>query len=238
VLSDIHANRPALEAVLSDAPLFDIVWCLGDVVGYGPDPNECIELLRELRHFSLAGNHDWGVLGKLGLSEFNADARRASMWTRAALTPVSREYLSQLPVKAELEGFCLTHASPREPVWEYVLDTSRACANFAHFANQTCLVGHSHLPLVFQLDERRGRCEMPPHPFRGPLALDRHRMILNPGSVGQPRDGDPRASYAVLDTDAMTWEFHRVSYPVEIVQERMRAQRFPRRLIERLTYGR
>jgi diadenosine tetraphosphatase ApaH/serine/threonine PP2A family protein phosphatase len=237
-MSDIHANRPALEAVLSDAPPFDIIWCLGDVVGYGPDPNECIELLRELPHFSLAGNHDWGVLGKLDLNTFNVDARRANMWTQAALTPASYEYLSQLPIEADQAGFRLAHASPREPVWEYVLDASTACANFSHFTNQTCLIGHSHLPLAYQLSEGCGRCKMPSSPFRDPLALGRHRMMLNPGSVGQPRDGDPRASYAVLDTDTLVWEFHRVRYPVEIVQERMRAQRFPRRLIERLAYGR
>jgi diadenosine tetraphosphatase ApaH/serine/threonine PP2A family protein phosphatase len=237
VMSDIHANLPALEAVLADAFLYDEVWLLGDLVGYGPDPNECIEVVRELPCTNLAGNHDWGVLGKLDLSSFNSEARRANAWTREELTPDSSEYLNSLSPKAEPDGVTIVHASPREPIWEYVLDTHVALANFDHFSTDLCLLGHSHIPLLFMLDEERHRCAAA-LPEEGDLVvLDSRRVILNPGSVGQPRDGDPRASYAILDADEATWEVHRVEYPVETVQKRMRDRNLPRRLIARLAFG-
>ncbi len=245
VVSDIHANLQALLAVLAHAPPVDEVWCLGDLVGYGPNPNECIECVRELpRLFCLAGNHDWAALGQLDVSTFNAEARLAISWTQSVLSAESREYLEGLPVRAERDGLTLAHASPREPIWEYLLDTTSACANFAYFSTPLCLVGHTHLPLAFEWDAARSRCEFPPELFEpgaaGEIALpfEGRRLILNPGSVGQPRDGDPRAAFAVLDTERMTWEVRRVPYPVEIAQERMRAQGLPRRLVERLAHGR
>lgn len=238
IISDVHANLTALEAVLADAPEFDEIWCLGDLVGYGPNPNECVERIQDFAHTNLAGNHDWAVLGKLDLSSFNIDARTASMWTQTILSPAVREYLNTLPTRVEQDGFFMAHASPREPVWEYILDANQALANFEHFSAPICLVGHTHIPIVFELDEQQQRCETMIPPFAEPLPLGSQRMIINPGSVGQPRDGDPRASYALLDLDAMTWEFHRVAYPVEITQERMRARGLPRRLIARLEVGR
>jgi len=238
IISDIHANLAALEAVLADAPAFDEVWCLGDLVGYGPNPNECIERVQDFSHLSLAGNHDWAVLGRLDLNNFNTEARIANTWTQSELTPVAREYLIGLPTHMEKDSFYLVHASPREPVWEYILDAKLAYANFAHFSTPICLVGHTHIPIVFELDEEQQCCETLIPPLPNPLALGPRRLILNPGSVGQPRDGDPRASYAMLDTERMTWELHRVAYPVEITQERMRARGLPRRLIERLDMGR
>jgi diadenosine tetraphosphatase ApaH/serine/threonine PP2A family protein phosphatase len=238
IISDIHANLAALEAVLADTPAFDEIWCLGDLVGYGPKPNECVARLQDFPHISLAGNHDWAALGKLDLRSFNTDARDANTWTQSELAPATREYLSGLPTHAEQNGFYLAHASPREPVWEYVLDANLAYANFAYFSTTVCLVGHTHVPLIFELDEERQRCETLSFPFPNPLKIGSRRMIINPGSVGQPRDGDPRASYAILDLEDMTWEFRRVAYPVEITQERMRARGLPRRLIERLEMGR
>jgi diadenosine tetraphosphatase ApaH/serine/threonine PP2A family protein phosphatase len=238
VISDIHANLTALEAVLADAPPFDEVWCLGDLVGYGPNPNECVSRIQGLPHVSLAGNHDWAALGQLDLSSFNVDARTASTWTQSELTSATHQYLSALPIQRTHEGFHLVHASPREPLWEYILDAHMAYANFAHFSERVCLVGHTHIPLAFTLNERRQQCETLIPPFEEPLQLGEQRMIINPGSVGQPRDGNPDASYALLDTEEMTWTFHRVSYPVEIVQERMRARGLPRRLINRLELGR
>jgi len=238
IISDIHANLVALEAVLADAPDFTEIWCLGDLVGYGPNPNECIERIQEHLHVCLAGNHDWAVLGKLDLRNFNTDARNANTWTRSELTSESRMYLSKLPTHMEHEGFYLAHASPREPVWEYILDASIAYTNFSHFSTLVCLVGHTHVAIAFELDEQRQRCETIISPLSTPLELGPNRMIINPGSVGQPRDGDPRASYALLDAENMTWEFHRVAYPIEITQERMRARGLPRRLIERLEMGR
>ncbi len=238
IISDIHANLVAMEAVLVDTPDFDEIWCLGDLVGYGPNPNECVERIQDFPHISLAGNHDWAALGKLDLRSFNSDARIANVWTQSALTQTTREYLSRLPTHIEQGGFYLAHASPSEPVWEYILDANVAYANFAYFSTPTCLVGHTHIPIIFELDEQRRRCETIIPPLPNPLMLGRHRMIINPGSVGQPRDGDPRASYAILDVENMTWEFRRVAYPVEITQERMRARGLPRRLIERLETGR
>jgi diadenosine tetraphosphatase ApaH/serine/threonine PP2A family protein phosphatase len=237
VISDIHANLPALEAVLADAPPYDAVWCLGDLVGYGPDPNECIERVRELSCTCLAGNHDWAALGRLNLNGFNPHARRASAWTQDVLSPESRDYLSDLPPRAELDGVTVAHASPREPIWEYVLDTHVALENFDHFSTRLCLVGHSHVPLRFVLDHDRQRCSVTVAEEGHQVVLDARRVILNPGSVGQPRDGDPRASFAILDTDAGTWKLHRVAYPIKTVQKRMRRRKLPRRLIARLTYG-
>ena len=237
VMSDIHANLPALEAVLADALPYDEVWFLGDLVGYGPDPNECIERVRELPCTSLAGNHDWAVLGRLDLNSFNRDARAAYTWTREELTTESREYLSDLPSRAEPDGVTIVHASPREPIWEYVLDTHVALANFDHFSTALCLLGHSHIPLLFVLDDDGQRCAVALPEDRDPVVLDSSRVILNPGSVGQPRDGDPRASYAILDTDEATWELHRVEYSIETVQKRMRDRKLPRRLIARLAFG-
>lgn len=238
IVSDIHANLVALETVLADAPDFDEIWCLGDLVGYGPNPNECIERIQDFRHISLAGNHDWAALGKLDLRNFNTDARSANLWTQSELTPSAREYLDGLPTYIEQDGFYMAHASPKEPVWEYVLDTNVAYTNFAYFSTPICLVGHTHVPVIFKLDEQRQRCNTIIPPLPDPVSLDQQRMIINPGSVGQPRDGDPRASYAILDSESMIWEFRRVTYPVEITQERMRARGLPRRLIERLEVGR
>jgi diadenosine tetraphosphatase ApaH/serine/threonine PP2A family protein phosphatase len=240
ILSDIHANQAALSAVLADAGSFDFVWNLGDLVGYGPDPNECIERLRELPHFSLAGNHDWAALGKLDTTSFNSDARISSVWTQNELSLTSRVYLNNLPTHVTKDQFTLAHASPRQPVWEYVLDPLIAQRNFAYFDTPYCLVGHTHIPLIFfQPSDDLDGCKTMTPPYEEPIPLEvEGRLILNPGGVGQPRDGNPYASYAILDTDAMNWEHRRVSYAVEITQERMRARELPQRLIERLEYGR
>lgn len=239
VISDIHANRPALETVLKDAGSFDMIWCLGDLVGYGPDPNECVERVQEFEHICLAGNHDWAALGRLNLDDFNLDARIASAWTQEELSPATREYLEGLPTRVEQDDFVLVHGSPREPVWEYLLDAGLAMINFRYFSMRFCLVGHTHIPIAFALNEAIDRCYTLVPSYSEPIPLSgAYRMILNPGSVGQPRDGDPRASYAILDTDAGIWELRRVVYPVEITQERMRARNMPRRLIQRLEAGR
>jgi diadenosine tetraphosphatase ApaH/serine/threonine PP2A family protein phosphatase len=236
-MADIHANLTALEAVLADAPAYDDVILLGDLVGYGPDPDACIERVRDLSCTCLAGNHDWGVLGKLRLDGFNRDARSANEWTREALSDASREYLDDLPPRDELGDLTIVHASPREPIWEYVLDARVALANFEHLSTPLCLLGHSHVPLVYVLDEERNRCAGAILEAGDQISLDGQSALVNPGSVGQPRDGDPRASYAVLDTDGWTWEAHRVAYAIGEVQARMRACHLPSRLISRLTVG-
>jgi len=238
VLSDIHSNLEAFETVLDHAGAVDQIWCLGDVVGYGPDPNGCVELLRSRPHLCIAGNHDWATLGKLDLRDFNPDAREANMWNRKQLTPGNLAYLEDLPESLVEGQFTLIHGSPRHPIWEYVIYASTAEINFDHFETSYCLVGHTHSPVIFVQAEGNGSKvkEIQP-PVDEPVALGPERLILNPGSVGQPRDGDPRASYAILDDEAMTIEYHRVSYPVEETQAKMIEHGLPARLVLRLGYG-
>ena len=241
LISDIHANLAAFETVLADAEgHYDKVWCLGDMVGYGPDPNECVELLLTLDHVCIAGNHDWAVLGKLDVDDFNPDARFASLWTREQLTPEVRDYLDNLPVSLiEEEVFTLVHGSPRHPIWEYILYPAVAQPNFKHFSSPYCFVGHTHSPVIFQeSDEPNQMCDLIEPDFNEePLVLNDHRLIINPGSVGQPRDGDARAAYGILDTEALTFEHRRVTYPVSETQEKMKNFNFPARLWNRLAFG-
>jgi predicted phosphodiesterase len=239
ILSDIHGNLEALDAVLADAPSDLPIWCLGDVVGYGPNPNECIERLRSLEVECIVGNHDWAVMNKVDVQDFNPDAQLAVRWTQDHLTQQSVEYLEHLPVSLEKGLFTLVHGSPREPIWEYILYPPTARLNFAHFSTSFCFVGHTHVPVLFRFraegDNRT--CEAEQLVEGGPQPLGEGRLIVNPGSVGQPRDGDARASYAILDTDALTLEYRRVSYDIEQVQRHMEDVELPRRNIMRLSYG-
>jgi diadenosine tetraphosphatase ApaH/serine/threonine PP2A family protein phosphatase len=239
IISDIHANLTALEAVLAHAEgQWDEIWCLGDVIGYGPDPNACVALLRSYKHTSLSGNHDWAVLGKLDVNTFNHEARAAIEWTQAQLTEENRSYLDALPAMLAVSStLTLAHGSPRQPVWEYIVDPGTARANFAHFSTPFCLVGHTHVPAYFELGENGVMVAAPRAGF--PLQLDpeRQRLIINPGSVGQPRDDDPRAAYALLDLETWTWEHRRVPYDVSATQGRMREAGLPQRLIARLEFG-
>jgi diadenosine tetraphosphatase ApaH/serine/threonine PP2A family protein phosphatase len=239
VLSDIHSNSEALKAVLDDASPVDQVWCLGDVVGYGPEPNGCVELLRAFPHLCIAGNHDWATLGKLDLRDFNPDARDANLWNRQQLTPENLAYLESRPEKLVEGQFTLIHGSPRYPIWEYIIYASTAQVNFEYFDTQICFAGHTHTPMIFRLHEEEGDqvCEAITPSLEGPIALGSKRLIINPGSVGQPRDGDPRASYALLDTEAFTLEYRRVAYDVEKTQAEMMRYDLPLRLVLRLGYG-
>lgn len=239
IISDIHANLTAFETVMNDARGdWDYVWCLGDVVGYGPDPNECVNLLRTLPHLCLAGNHDWAALNRLDIRTFNPDARKAVDWTRTTLTPDNTAWLEALPTTFVIGQYTLAHGSPREPVWEYILEPLIAALNFPHFETPYCLVGHTHQPIIYELQSEHGDTEAIPPTYRTQRQLNGHRQIINPGSVGQPRDGDPRAAYAMLDTDALTWTAQRVDYPIKVTQDKMRALRIPNRLVDRLEYGR
>lgn len=239
IVSDIHANIVAFDAVLEDAGSFDMIWSLGDIVGYGPEPNACIRRLLEYPQVSIAGNHDWAVLGKLSLAEFNSDARIACFWTREELSACSRDFLDTLPETYVWGDFTLAHGSPRHPIWEYLFYITVAEINFHHFETQVCLVGHTHMPVIFQQphEEKEGSCRVLAIPDE-PLSLaGPERYIINPGGVGQPRDGDPRAAYALLDTQAMTLTFRRVEYDVALTQEQMRRAGLPPRLVARLSYG-
>lgn len=239
VLSDVHANLAALEAVLAAAADVDAVWCLGDTVGYGPEPNECADRVRGLPGLRcVAGNHDWGALGKLDLSDFNREARLAAEWTGEQLSTDNRAWLEGLPERTEVEGFTLAHGSPRHPIWEYVFNAAVATDNMALFRTLTCLVGHTHVPAIFTEPGPRPRFAEAVEVSPGqPFPFRTARSIINPGGVGQPRDGDPRASYLLLDLDAGMVVFHRVEYDVEETQRRMQAVGLPARLALRLSHG-
>ena len=243
IISDIHANLTAFKAVLEHTQdKWDIIWFLGDLVGYGPDPNECVQELQKYNHIALSGNHDQAVLGNLDIKSFNREAKFAINWTQETISAETRSYLECLPSK-QIEGdFTLAHASPRHPVWEYILDPLTASENFNWFETEFCLVGHTHVPVIFEelLNGFRKVNVLPPSYGRGrsnALYLGPERLIINPGSVGQPRDSDPRAAYALLDTEAMTWSYQRVPYAIHEVQERMEKFGMPKRLVNRLAYG-
>ncbi|UYN88656.1 MAG: metallophosphoesterase family protein [Anaerolineales bacterium] len=235
VISDIHANLTALEAVLADAGTVDAVWCLGDVVGYGPDPNECIARLAALPNLvCLQGNHDAAAIGQLPLESFNAEARTSVEWLRDMLTPESLAFLQNLqPMRVE-EGVTLAHASPRQPVLEYLLDSYSALENFSYFETPFCFVGHTHVPVLFIKHGAGINLQIPP----AGTTLELHdRCIANPGSVGQPRDRDPRAAYAIFDPQYASWHYTRVEYDIPLVQTRMLAARLPERHASRLSGG-
>jgi predicted phosphodiesterase len=238
IISDIHANLAALESVLADAGPYEAAWCLGDLTGYGPNPNECVALVRTLpKLICLVGNHDKAVLGEIDLHVFNGDARAAIEWTQATVTPQTRDYLAALPAEERCGNFTLVHGSPRQPVWEYILDRYVAQDNFPLFDTSYCLVGHTHQPVAFH--ELDGSLEVDEEEadYSAPRQLNHERLILNPGSVGQPRDNNPDAAYALLDTERDVWEYRRAAYDIAATQNRIRAAQLPERLAARLAYG-
>ena len=236
VISDIHANLHALEAVAEaiDAEAPDAVWCLGDLVGYGPMPSECCSWASERAQICLAGNHDLGALDELDLGDFSPDAAAAARWTREALTADARSFLERLGPSARSDGVALFHASPRDPVWEYVLSWEAARDAIRDSGSELTLVGHSHIPLAI-VD---GRGAIGGHAAGGTeVDLIGGRWLLNPGSVGQPRDGDPQAAWLLLDLEARHASFRRVPYDVERTQAEIRERGLPDALAERLSYG-
>jgi len=235
VLSDIHANLPALDAVLAHAGAVDGVWHLGDVVGYGPDPDGVVARLRDVGAVGVRGNHDAAAAGGSEIDWFNPDARRAMEWTRSAINAESLAWLQSLPERRTLETCELVHGSPREPLWEYVTSPAVARDNLDLLDAQIGLHGHTHVPVAFVED--RGKVEHFGPRDGGSLALDARRALVNPGSVGQPRDGDPRSSYLILDPRAGSITWHRVAYDIEAVQSAMRAVGLPGFLVSRLSIG-
>ncbi|MFZ5853663.1 MAG: metallophosphoesterase family protein [Chloroflexota bacterium] len=235
VLSDIHSNLIALDAVLASIGTVDAVWQLGDIVGYGPQPDAVVERLVELGAIGVRGNHDAAAVGGSEIEYFNVDARRAIEWTRRVIRPETVAYLAALPERLVEDEITMVHGSPREPTWEYVTSVTIARASFAAFATRVCLHGHTHIPAVFRDD--RGTIELVTPGHGTTLTLDERRVLVNPGSVGQPRDGDPRASCAVIDTDRSEVTWHRVAYDITAVQAAMRAVDLPPRLIARLDHG-
>lgn len=218
LLSDVHANLVALEAVLRDLPAVDAIWVMGDTVGYGPDPVDTLALLRARHATLVAGNHDRAVATGEGLELFNPAARAAAQRHRSWLSSADRDALASLPVTLDpADGYAICHGSPRDPLWEYVFDARTATFAMARLAAARCCVGHTHVPAMFRIGEGR--------------------MMINPGSVGQPRDGDPRASYALLDAAGATVEFRRVDYDIAKTQRRMHELKLPEILADRLAFG-
>lgn len=243
ILSDIHANLEALETVLADVRQreCDRIVCLGDFVGYGPNPNECVERLVPLvAERSVAGNHDRAAVSQLEITSFNVYAQEAILWTQRTLRPSVASYLSALPAEwsnTTSLAFLAVHGSPRDPIEEYVLDSRTARENFRHRAFPLCFIGHSHVPGLFISTEEAVEA----YPFPPAEEVRLHpasRYLINVGSVGQPRDGDPRAAYAVLDTDAAVVTLIRLEYPIEQTQEKMEREGLPAMLVERLSVGR
>jgi diadenosine tetraphosphatase ApaH/serine/threonine PP2A family protein phosphatase len=242
VLSDIHSNRQALEAVLAavDEAGVDEVWCLGDMVGYGADPDTCTALVRGRCSICLAGNHDLAVLGALDIATFSEGAAAAVEWTRENVNQETLDFLASLDPAASREGVGLFHASPRDPIWEYVLSTDQAEAGFEAMEERIGLIGHSHIALFFVHPPSAdlGYAQGAQTTDGAETELDEGEWLLNPGSVGQPRDGDPRAAWLELDTDGWTATWHRVDYDIEAAAAAIRTAGLPETLAERLEVGR
>jgi predicted phosphodiesterase len=235
VLSDIHSNLVALDAVLARIGAVDAIWHLGDVVGYGPEPDGVVDRLSSLGAVGVRGNHDAAATGGTEISWFNPDARSAMEWTREAISEPTRAWLAALPQRRMEVDFTLVHGSPRDPTWEYVTSAALARAGLSAISTEHGLHGHTHVPIAFTMVDGRMRTLAPR--AGNMVALGEGRMLLNPGSVGQPRDHDPRASYMVLDVGGGTATWGRVAYDFDAVGAAMRAAGLPPRLADRLRVG-
>jgi diadenosine tetraphosphatase ApaH/serine/threonine PP2A family protein phosphatase len=241
VITDIHANRPALEAVLEaiDSAAVDEVWCLGDVVGYGAEPDRCTEIVSGRCQASLVGNHDLAVLGELDVSAFSASAAAAVTWTQEHAQQSTVDFLRELRPEGEREQVALFHASPRDPIWEYVLSIEQATDCLELQPQRVALIGHSHVALYFVGPDSGSNGDV-----RGvqategsTLDLGDDRWLINPGSVGQPRDGDPRAAWLELDTAEWTARYHRVEYEIDEAATAIVEAGLPKQLGDRLYIG-
>ena len=238
IVSDIHGNRHAFETVLAAVAEAgaEQTWCLGDLVGYGADPDACVALAREHCDVVLAGNHDLAVTGALSIEDFSSGAALAAQWTIGTIDPAARDWLGTLDPRGHRAGVGLYHGSPRDPVWEYVLSNSAAAASLDTAPEDVCLIGHSHVALAFERPPG-GRTEGAPREAGDVADLRAGEWLLNPGSVGQPRDGDPRAAWLMLDTDARSATWRREEYDIEGAAAAIRSAGLPGSLAERLARG-
>ncbi|MDD5492287.1 MAG: fructose-bisphosphatase class III [bacterium] len=241
VIADIHSNLTALNEVLQDLAVEQVegYLVLGDLVGYGPYPNECIELLQKLPNTDIiVGNHDWAAIELEDISLFNEEARQAILWTRSVITPAAAEYLGSLEYIISKGQYMLVHGSPRDPLDEYLINIDRFDKNISFLKADICFIGHSHLPLYFNRQKENGNSEMRALKDQEVLTLAPGIIhVINPGSVGQPRDRDPRASYGIFDTQNMTFIQKRRAYNIAEVQTKMTEQLLPKSLVDRLTEG-
>lgn len=236
VFSDIHANLPALESVLEDidASNVDFIVCCGDVVGYGAHPNECVELLRRRNIPTIAGNHDYAALSLIDITYFNEIAKRSIQWTRQVLTPDNVEFLRNLPLSIEAADMLFVHASPRSPeAWNYVITLGDARQSFRAFGQRICFIGHSHTPFVVENCDGNLSCPTAPLVELKPSC----RYLVNVGSVGQPRDRNPEACYAIYDREVGSVEIRRTSYDRDRAQKAILEAGLPPELAERLNFG-
>lgn len=236
LLSDIHSNLVALDAVLAAIGEVDAVWHCGDVVGYGPEPDAVVARLAEIGAVGVRGNHDLVAIGEDDAADFNPEARTAALWTRDTIADASRAWLTALPTVLEEGDFTLVHGSPRDPIWEYVTSSGVAQDCFPAFASRHCLHGHTHVPAAFR-ERETGAVDLTTPREGTHLGLAGGRTLLNPGSVGQPRDGDPRASWCLLDTDLGEISWRRTPYDIAATQAAMRRAGLPERLVVRLDHG-
>ena len=239
-ISDIHANLPAFEAVLADIDSAGVeeIWFLGDVVGYGAQPSECLRLMDERCSISLLGNHDLAALGEIDISTFSPGAARSALWTRENLPGEDLALLREIgQASGSREGFGLYHASPRDPVWEYVVDSEQAAENLDFQPERTALIGHSHIALYFNRTAESSGTSSVLGSDGSSIDLSEGEWLVNPGSVGQPRDGDPRAAWLELDTTELKATFHRVDYPIDVAADSIREAGLPDHLADRLYQG-
>ncbi len=234
IISDIHANIEALEAVLKEIEGVDEIWSLGDLVGYGPNPNEVIGLIKDKLSVSLAGNHDQGAIGKINIADFTSNAEQALKFTEKALSAENRDYLNTLSTREVKNGFTLAHAAPGENKWEYILSPESAYVNFEKFETPWCLVGHTHMPAVYS--DKPPHIIVPKEEQKIKLSPD-DKLIINPGSVGQPRDGLLKSSFVLFDATKKELVFKRTDYDVKTTQKSMKKEKLPQTLIKRLSGG-
>ncbi|HSM23916.1 MAG TPA: metallophosphoesterase family protein [Anaerolineaceae bacterium] len=237
IISDIHSNLEAIQAVVNNTGEVDAVWCLGDLVGYGPDPDECIDLIKSLPNLScIRGNHDAAILGEMDVRLFNQEARSTIDWQLSHLSTENIEFLKKLPDRLSISDCYLVHGSPRYPIWEYILDPFVARVNFDFFNEDYCFVGHSHQPLMCHWNPINEKINWNDQ-LNGQVNNLKPRTIINPGSVGQPRDNDPRASYGIFDDETKKWTLYRIDYPFQITQQKITENNLPEKNARRLAGG-
>ena len=237
LISDIHGNLEALVSVLAhiEKQKVDEIHCLGDVIGYGSDPNGCLELIERSCSVKIMGNHEYAALGLEDTDDYNPAAQKSAIWTRAQLSDSEKAVISRFEMSRSVNDVFLVHASPYQPKdWHYVLNAEAALEGFEYLDERLCFVGHSHVPQIYaERENDLPRCQVG-HDF---MPDEESRYIVNVGSVGQPRDNDPRACYVTFDTDEYEVLYHRVGYDVETTQDKMTQANLPRMLIARLSMG-